>query len=206
MKALQISHRQKTIIAPGRMGGKPRSRLIVQIIVFRPQDLSRPAKGGDGLRKQLFHGRNQLRADGVAGQGRISVAFVLPPFLRKNCQRAAQRIPGNMQKRPPHRGMIFPHAGQPVAARAVHQMQQQRFRLIVPVMGQGQGFRLRFPHRLSERLIAGLPGRRLRAAALRNPHALDHQRHRKPSAQIRAEALFLRSGLSQPVIHIHGEN
>jgi len=96
------------------------------------------------------------------------------------------------------------HTGQPGQPGAAQKMEQERFRLIVPVMGQDEGVGLRFRHCLPEEAVACLP-RPAFARIFRRNGTVHQQRNMQVFAQFAHEGFVAVGGVApQAMIHMDG--
>ena len=143
----------------------------------------------------------------VAQVARVTIALVLPPGDARIGEGFPQLLPGKPQQGPHHlHAQAFAlgrHAGKARQPRAAQQVQQQRFRLIVPVMGQGHGLRAAAAKLLTEKTVARLSGPIL-PRMLRRVGAIHGQGQAFPFAQFPDKALVLvRLRAPQAMVDMH---
>ena len=145
--------------------------------------------------------------DCVAQVPAVPVGVILPPGLTGILQRGLQLRPGHAQQRTqnPHavHHSVLRHGRQPCEPRAPHQVQKQRFRLIVPVMGQGQGLRPGLRHGLPEEAVPR-PSRPVLPWMLRRLRPVAQKRYVSLTAQRPDKGLVpVRRCAPQAVVHMH---
>ncbi len=137
--------------------GKQRGSLLFQIFLIIGKECGSPGNMSSGARVDFLHQRQYLMTQLIAGILHFPVAFVLP---EQKCLR--QTIAFNLrtaacQKRaadiPTHRA----HPRQPMQPRPPAKAHQERFRLIIPVVRNGNISP--FPCRFAECGIAQKPPR-----------------------------------------------
>ena len=179
---------------------------FAEIIVLVREDAGCPPHGFLRLGEPGCDGGQNPVAEIVPQVIVPGVGFVLHPRNAFLCQRGADDFRGHVQQGPPQQQFPafrpFAHPRQPARAAAPEQMQQHGFRLVPPVMGQGQHSCAVFQAGFPQRFIP-CPARRVLAFAF-NPHPADLAGNAQILAHFRHERRVPARGFPQAVVYVGG--